>query len=123
MGLTFKMGLAICRKQALHAARKELHISSYITYRQTNAWYDSRTILGCDFRKLLCLDPKELLYFLGTIYLEASLTSDILPQPCASPAFSLLPVRGSTAVTCYWSQGLVGSEFLATVIRQLFTEF
>jgi len=117
------MGLAICRKQALHAARKELHISSYITYRQTILCNDEGPFWACNFRKLLSLDPKELLYFLGTIYLEASLMLEYPSSTMCLSSLLTIAREGSTAVTCYWSQGLVGSEFLATIIRQLFTEF
>jgi len=49
----------------------------YITYRQTILYNDEGPFWACDFRKLLSLDPKELPYYLGTIYLQKDLIEHI----------------------------------------------
>jgi len=49
----------------------------YTTYRQA-IWYDDEgPFWACDFRKLLSHDPRELPYYLGTIYLQRDLIDHI----------------------------------------------
>jgi len=49
----------------------------YMTYRQTIWYNDNGPFWACDFRKLLSHDPKELPYYLGTIYLQKDLIEHI----------------------------------------------
>jgi hypothetical protein len=50
---------------------------AYITNRQTIWYNDKGPFWGCEFRKLLSLDPKEPPYSLGTIYLQKDLIEHI----------------------------------------------
>lgn len=49
----------------------------YTTYRQAIWYNDHGPFWACDFRKLLSHDPKELPYYLGTIYLQKDLIEHI----------------------------------------------
>jgi hypothetical protein len=50
---------------------------AYTTYRQGIRYDDKGPYWGCDFRKLLSLDPNEPPYYLGTIYLQDDLIDHI----------------------------------------------
>jgi len=50
---------------------------AYTTYRQSIRYDDKGPYWGCDFRRLLSLDPNEPPYYLGTIYLQDDLIDHI----------------------------------------------